>query len=199
VLAKRAATEKRPHVISGATLMASGVMYLRISAFLALFNRVLMVALVPAFAALAAGALGTGWFWSRRPDTDARKLKATEFVPQNPLELRAALLFAVLFLTMLIATHAAAAYLGKLGVYSLAAVMGVADVDPFILGITQTAGTMSSFAVASGAIVIAASSNNLVKGIYAYVWSDHETGIYSLSLLAGYALFGLLPLLWLFR
>ena len=58
VLAKRAATVKRPHVVSGATLMASGVMYLRISALLALFNRDLMAALVPSFALLAAGALG---------------------------------------------------------------------------------------------------------------------------------------------
>ena len=69
-----------------------------------------MAALVPSFAMLAAGALGTGWLWSRRRDTETQKIK-TEFVPQNPLELRAALMLGALFLTMLIATQAAAAYL----------------------------------------------------------------------------------------
>ena len=38
---------------------------------------------------------------------------------------------------MLIASHLAVVYLGKAGVYTLAAVMGVTDVDPFILSMTQ--------------------------------------------------------------
>lgn len=120
VLAKRSTTENRPHVISGATLMASGIMYLRISALLGLFNRELMAALVPSFAALSGAAVLAGWLWSRRPDRNSHTLKS-EFEPPNPLELRAALLFAALFLTMLIATHAAAEYLGKLGVSQLCA------------------------------------------------------------------------------
>lgn len=198
VLAKRSAVDKRPHAISGATLMASGMMYLRISALLALFNRSLMAALVPSFGLLAAAALGGGWLWSMRRDRDNGKT-TSEFEPKNPLELGAAFLFAALFVAMLIATHAAAVYLGKVGVFALAALMGVADVDPFILGMTQSAGSMSSLAVAAGAIAIAAASNNLVKGVYAYSWSERETGTRSFALLAGYALLGLAPLVWLLR
>jgi uncharacterized membrane protein (DUF4010 family) len=50
--------------------------------------------------------------------------------------------------------------------------------------------------VASAAILIAAASNNLVKGIYAYGWSDRKTGVQSLCLLAALAVAGLAPLLW---
>jgi len=88
-------------------------------------------------------------------------------------------------------------YLGRTGVYTLAALMGVTDVDPFIMGMTQSAGGVTSLKVASAAILIAAASNNLVKGIYAYVWSDRQTGVASLSLLGGLTLAGLSPLLWL--
>jgi uncharacterized membrane protein (DUF4010 family) len=51
--------------------------------------------------------------------------------------------------------------------------------------------------VASAAILIAAASNNLVKGIYAYWFSDRITGVQSLCLLAGLTVAGIVPLLWL--
>ncbi len=88
-------------------------------------------------------------------------------------------------------------YLGKAGVYTFAAVMGLTDVDPFIMSMTQAAGAATHLSVAAAAILIAAASNNLVKGIYAYVWSDRKTGRLSLGLLCGFAVLGLVPLLWL--
>lgn len=193
VLARRAAREHQPHLFSGGTLIASGMMYLRLAVLLGLFNRYLFAALGPSFAVLAGVALGIGWLWSRRPDPDAHEVKR-EFEAKNPLDLRAAFTFAALFLAMLVATHFAIAHLGKAGVYSLAAVMGVVDVDPFILGMTQSG---ASLAVAAAAILIAAASNNLVKGVYAYALSDRKTGIQSLGLLVGLAALGLVPLLWL--
>ena len=193
VLARRAAREHQPHLFSGGTLIASGMMYVRLAVLLGLFNRGLFVALGPSFAVLATVAIGIGWLWSRRRDREAHKVQR-EYDPKNPLDLRVALTFAALFLAMLVATHWAIAHLGKTGVYSLAAIMGVVDVDPFILGMTQSGASLS---VAAAGILIAASSNNLAKGVYAFVLSDRKTGIQSLSLLAGLAVVGLAPLLWL--
>jgi uncharacterized membrane protein (DUF4010 family) len=51
--------------------------------------------------------------------------------------------------------------------------------------------------VAAAAVLIAAASNNLVKGIYAYSLADRKTGVQSLALLAALAALGLVPLLWL--
>jgi uncharacterized membrane protein (DUF4010 family) len=196
VLAKRAARESRPHLFAGGTLIASGVMYLRLAGLVTMFNRNLMLTLGVPFALLAGVGVGAGWLWTRIPDARAGEVKR-EFEPKNPLELRAAFFFAALFLAILVATHLVVTYLGRAGVYTLAAVMGVTDVDPFIMGMTQSVGGVTSLKVASAAILIAAASNNLVKGIYAYWFSDRETGVESLCLLAGLALAGLAPLLWL--
>jgi len=196
VISRRAAQEEHPHLFSGAILIASGVMYARLVALMALFNRHLAVALAPPFLVFAALAIATGWIWSRRPDAHGSDVKR-EYQPKNPLELRAALLFAVLFLVMLVATQLAVTYLGRAGVNVLAAIMGVTDVDPFIMGMTQAAGTLTPLRVAAAAVAIAAASNNLIKGIYAYSLADKRTGIQSLGFLAGLAALGLTPLLWL--
>ena len=196
VLAKRAARESRPHLFSGGILIASGIMYLRLAGLVTMFNRSLMLTLGVPFAILACVGVGAGWLWTHIPEAKAGEVKR-EAEPKNPLELRAAFLFAVLFLAILVATHLAVTYLGRAGVYTLAAVMGITDVDPFIMGMTQSAGGVTSFKVASAAILIAAASNNLVKGIYAYSLSDRKTGVESLCLLGGLTVAGLAPLLWL--
>jgi uncharacterized membrane protein (DUF4010 family) len=194
-LARRAKSEGQPHVFAGGILIASGMMYLRLTILLALFNRELMNRLALPFMALAVLAIGIGWFWSRRSDASALA-KGTEAEPKNPLEIRAALLFAVLFVGMLAATHLTIEYLGNGGVYTLAAIMGVTDVDPFIMGLTQAAPVLTPLQVASSCILIAASSNNVVKGVYAFALSSRQTGMQSLGLLLGLAVLGLLPLLW---
>jgi uncharacterized membrane protein (DUF4010 family) len=198
VMARRAVRENRPHLFAGGTLIASGMMYIRLTVLLGIFNRNLMLLLWPSFAVLAVLAIAAGWLWSRLPDSKIGPIRP-EYQARNPLEFRAAFLFGVLFLGMVIITHYALVYLGKTGLYSLAAVMGVVDVDPFILGMTQSNGGSTPVAEAAVAILIAAASNNLVKGIYAYVISDRKTGVQSLALLAALAVLGLGPLLWLAR
>ena len=194
VLAKKASAEHQPSLYAGAILMASGMMYLRLAALLAIFSRDLMLRLAPAFIALAAVAIGAGWFWLRRSGP-LSLTPVKEPAPSNPLELRAAFLFALLFLAMLVATQLAILYLGDSGVYSLAAIMGLADVDPFIMGMTQAAGISAPINVAASAILIAAASNNAVKGAYAWYFAGRQTGRQSMVLLAALAAVGLLPLL----
>jgi uncharacterized membrane protein (DUF4010 family) len=196
VMSRRAAREERPHLFAGGILIASGVMYLRLVALVALFNHRLVVLLAPAFLVLAGVAIGAGWYWSRQPDSSMAEVKR-EFEPKNPLELLAAFGFAALFLAMLVATQLAVTYLGKAGVDTLAAIMGVTDVDPFIMGMTQAAGALTPLKEAAAAVLIAAASNNLIKGIYAYSLAGGRTRIQAFGLLAGLAAIGLLPLCWI--
>lgn len=196
VMARRAAREQHPHLFAGGILIASGVMYLRLVALLAMFNRQLMLLLWAPFLVLAGLAVGGGWLWSRRADKSSQEVQR-EYEPKNPLELLTAFLFAALFLAMLVATQLAVRYLGTAGVNTLAAIMGVSDVDPFIMGLTQAAGTLTPLKVAAGAVIIAAASNNVVKGIYAYSLADRKTGVQALAMLLGLAASGLLPLIWL--
>ena len=195
VMAKRSARQQSPHLFAGSIVIASGVMYLRLTALISLFNRQLISLLAVPFLVLAAVAIAVGWLWSRRPERVAQTINR-EFEPKNPLELLTAFLFAALFLTMLIATQLAVTYLGKAGVNTLAAIMGVTDVDPFIMGMTQAAGSLTPLKIAAAAVCIAAASNNLAKGIYAYSLADRKTGIQALAFLAVLAAAGLAPLFW---
>ena len=81
-MARRAAHEEHPHLFSGGILMASGVMYLRLVILLGLFNRRLMMVLMPGFLTLAGLALAFGWMWSRRPDPSGVEVKR-EFVAKK--------------------------------------------------------------------------------------------------------------------
>ena len=197
-LARRSATESQPHLFSGGILVASGMMYIRLALLLAIFNPGLLRLLGIPFVALAAAALVGGWLWSRIPDPKKEEI-TRKFDPRNPLELRAALLFAAIFVAMLVITHLAVVYVGAKGVYGLGAIMGLSDVDPFILGITQSAGHDTSVVVGAVGIIIAAASNNVMKGIYAYSFSDPKAKLQSLFLLLALALAGLTPLIWLLR
>jgi len=196
VLARQGKVNDHPHLFSGGILMACGTMYLRLAILLALFNRQLMALLDVPFVLLACAAVATGWLWTRRAEKSAQAIQRQQET-KNPLELTTAFLFALLFLAMLVVTQLAVKYLGKAGVDTLAAIMGVTDVDPFIMGLTQAAGQMTAVNVAAGAIVIAASSNNIVKGIYAYSLGGRRTGAMSLVFLLALAAAGLVPLFWL--
>jgi len=192
-LARRSRGEEQPHLFSGGILIASGMMYLRLAVLLAMFNRSLLERLGVPFVALGLFAMGAGWLWSRRGGPGALKTSAPE--PRNPLEISAALFFAALFVVMMMATHFAATYLGNAGVYTLAGVMGVTDVDPFIMGLTQSSPALTPLNVAAACILIAAASNNLIKGLYAYSLGSRRAGVFSLAFLSGLAALGLVPLL----
>ncbi len=196
VLARRAAREARPHLLSGGTLVASGVMYLRLAVLVGLFNPGLLSILGAPFLLLATAAIATGWIWSRVSDGTMGE-EGQLVSPKNPLDLGAASLFALLFVAMLVATQLALAHLGHLGLYALGALMGITDVDPFIMGVTQAGGRNTALVSAAVAILIATASNNVAKGLYAYTASDRRTGRMSLVLLLALAVAGLVPLAWL--
>jgi uncharacterized membrane protein (DUF4010 family) len=193
VLAKRARQQGMPRTYAGGILMASGVMYLRLLVLVGLFNGALMMRLLVPFLLLGGAGLLVGWLWSRPPSGSAPAVKGE--IPKNPLELSAAFLFALLFVALLAATHYAIVYFGRGGVYGLATLTGVTDIDPFVLGLTQSAGMPQPLMVAANGIVVAAASNNLVKGFYAAGFADRRTGRQALGLLAALAVLGLLPLL----
>ncbi len=175
-------------------LLASGVMYLRVLVLVAIFNGDLAGRLAGPFLVLGAATIAAGFAWSRLPDSSSGEPQR-EYEAKNPLEIGSAFLFALIFLVALVATGFVLRQFGTVGIYPLAAVMGVTDVDPFIMGLTQTAGASTPVLAAAAAIVVATAANNAIKGIYARAFSDAATGKRGLAALAVLAVLGLLPLL----
>jgi uncharacterized membrane protein (DUF4010 family) len=196
VLARQARRESRPNLFAGSIVAASAMMYARLVLLLAFFDRALAAELAPAFGTLAVIGGLIGWFVYRRRDGSEASPGARSDA-RNPLELSAAFLFALIFVAILVLTALVRQYLGRSGLYSLAAIMGVTDVDPFILGLTQTRSAELPLGTAAAAIVIAAASNNVVKALYAYAFADRATGRRSLVLLLVLAALGLVPLAWM--
>ena len=196
-LARRSQREEAedPHLFAGSIVIASGVMYLRLIVLLGIFNRALMTVLAPSFAALAAVAIGARWYWCSRAGGGGQI--AQRRAPKNPLELGTAFAFAAIFVAMLVATHFALDHFGRGGVYLLATAMGVSDVDPFVMGMTQAAPATTPLALAAAAILIAAAANNVAKGVYAYALASRSAGLASLALLLALAALGIAPLAWL--
>jgi uncharacterized membrane protein (DUF4010 family) len=198
VMAKHAREAKAPHCYSGGILLASGVMYFRFLVLIGIFNRELMHRLFLLFLVLGAVGIMGGWMWSTLPD-GAEGGKEAEYLTKNPLELTSAFSMAIVFVAMLVATNFALVHLGRGGIYGLAVLSGLAPVDPFIMGLTQTAGKLTSLGLAAAGVTIAAASNNFAKALIAVVLADAKTGRQSLVLLLALTALGLLPLFWVAR
>ena len=110
--------------------------------------------------------------------------------PTNPLELPSALIFAVLFVVISIVSTWVAAKFGSTGIYALAAIVGVTDIDPFVLSIAQGGVAHLELSSAAIAVLIAASSNNLLKAAYAAGFAGWRRSLASIASLVILALLG---------
>jgi uncharacterized membrane protein (DUF4010 family) len=176
---------------AGITL-ATAIMYLRILAVVAFFNLPLARQLAPALCGLSLVGLMICalQYWLPRPAAD--KSAAATLAPAsiNPLELGPAALFAALFVAVSFVSNWAKAQFGASGIYTLAAIVGVTDIDPFVLNLAQggTAG-MSNNGLAA-AILIAASSNNVLKAAYAAFFAGGRATAVSAAVLIVLAIAG---------
>lgn len=184
VLSKKSKTRPNPRGFAGGILLASGMMYLRITVLLLLFSRALFDALLGPFLTLAAIASlgGAAWTWwcMKQGGSD---LEGGVEQSKNPLDFSTAFVFAGLFLLILVATKVVLQQFGGAGLYWLAAIMGMSDVDPFIMGLTATAGQNVDVRTAAVAIVVATGCNNLAKGVYSAIFGSRRTGRLALAFL----------------
>ncbi|MGA3002994.1 MAG: DUF4010 domain-containing protein [Acetobacteraceae bacterium] len=164
-------------------VLATTIMYLRLLIVIAVFNRALAYAVAPPLLGLAAIGLllaaALYWLSPQRHQTEIHAVAAT-----NPLELGAAAIFAVLFIVVSVASAWAVMKFGTAGIYVLAAIVGVSDIDPFVLSLAQNGAGQVSVSVGMIAILLAASSNNLLKATYAVAYSGGRRLIWPVAALA---------------
>ena len=171
-LARSAAEVGFSGELSGGIVAASAVMYLRILVVVAIFNISLAQRLAPAMIVLTLfGGVLAALIVRFGDRTKGGKEAPVATHPGNPLQLTTALIFAALFVLISLLTAWVQQSAGQVGLYVLAAVVGVTDIDPFVLGLAQHHAAAVALAPAAAAILIAASSNDVLKALYSYTFS----------------------------
>jgi uncharacterized membrane protein (DUF4010 family) len=171
VLARRARAEPvTARQTQTGIVLATSIMYPRLLIVIAVFNRPLAYSVAPALLGLAMAGLllAAGMYWLV---PGRRTAEASAVAPSNPLELGAAAIFAVLFIIVSLASSWAVARFGSAGIYALAVIVGVSDIDPFVLSLAQNGAGVVSIRIGAVAILLATSSNNLLKAVYALAYS----------------------------
>jgi uncharacterized membrane protein (DUF4010 family) len=189
VLARRMrdGISSRNHAMTGIAL-TTAVMYLRLEAIVALFNIPLATVLfLPILCLAIGGGILAAVFARRLPNGGSGAADATTETPQNPLELRTAAIFALLFVLISVVMQWARQRYGDTGLFTLAAILGVTDIDPIVLNIAQGGTGVASEATMASAVLAAAASNNFLKALYTIVfggWAKGRWGAVGLLILA---------------
>ena len=158
-------------------VLATALMYLRLGVVIAIFNVPLAMALAPRLVVLAfaGGVMSAACLWWRgRAKSQSPHEVPT---PSNPLELKAGMIFAVLFVVISVVSAWVTAHFGHVGIYWLAAIVGVTDIDPFVLSVAQGSVAGLDKLSTATAILLAASSNNLLKGVYSMAFAGFRNSV----------------------
>jgi len=153
---------RRIDALAAGILISWVVMFARMGVLVALVNPRLLRPLAGALAAPTAIAAIGAALELRRGAGGAER--SGEDVPlRNPFSLTAAIRFASLLAVVFLGVKLFETYLPGRGLYGIAALAGLTDVDAITLSMASFARDGGSAAVAATAIVIAALSNSLVK------------------------------------
>lgn len=197
VLARRAAAEPAalPRASAG-IILATALMYPRVLVVIGLFDPRLALGLAPPLLLLCLIGLAlAAWQYWRAGKAAAGKGEEQE--ARNPLELNAAALFALLFIVISVVSSWVKSHFGEAGIDVLAAIVGVTDIDPFVLSLAQGVAAPLSVGAAAAAVLIATASNNLLKASYAASFAGLRASLPAAGALVFLALGGVGLALWL--
>jgi len=175
-------------LLAAGIVAASAIMFPRILLEVAVVNRALLTPLVLPLALMTAIAVGAALWLARRSRTSS-----TEPIPQvrNPMELVPALQFGLFLALVMLLTHGLNEWLGERGLYLLAAISGVADVDAITLSLANLArGSDATDAMWRG-IILAAMVNTVFKGVLATFIAGRALAVYVLPVMGLTATIGL--------
>ena len=168
ILAKKSKEELDDINIISGIFAATGMMYIRILILAWIFNSEVAVLLLPYFVIFIAVTGGLIAIQQIRKTTSSNAiLKVND--THNPLEFKTALVFGLLFGFFAVLTNVVVTNYGSLGVNILSFIVGVTDIDPYILNLFQKVEGNLQVSTIVTATIIATASNNLIKMIYTVI------------------------------
>lgn len=126
---------------------------------------------------------------TERPAVNFLKLR-------NPVELGQALQFALLLVLIILASHAIRDWLGEAGIYLLAAISGLADVDAITISMARLRIGEISMHSAALAVLAATVVNTLTKATLGAIIAGSKTAAQILGSIVGCVLIGVAVAWW---
>jgi uncharacterized membrane protein (DUF4010 family) len=163
---KQSRDDSRPataYALACGMLLAWGIMFGRVIAEVLVVNAALVTQVLVPFVTMSVVAAIFAWIFLRRSSAHSKTAsKAPAVELKNPFSLTAAAKFAAFFAVVLLVVKLVQMYFPGRGLYMVAALAGLTDVDAITLSMADYAKTGDT-QVAVNAIVIAALTNTLVK------------------------------------
>ena len=176
ILARESKQGRPAGQIAAGIISATGMMYLRLLILAFMFNREIAQKLMPGFLLLVMATIPIVWYFWRQDDPRRESSRECHKEHKNPLELKTAVVFGFLFAFFSVITHLVVNNYGISGVNLLSFIVGVTDIDPYILNLFQGGAAIISLENIARATIIATASNNLIKMIYAVSLGDKSMG-----------------------
>lgn len=177
-------------------MIASSAMFFRVLAEVAVLDPQLLDFLLMPMVAMGIAGLTVSlviWFFDK--ECKNKKLDEKHLKLSSPFQLKPALKFGLFFAALLYVSKFATAYFGDQGLYITAFVSGFMDVDAITVSVAElTSNDELSRTVGSVAIVIAAMTNTLTKGVIALAFASRKVGVRTLSAMMFVLLVGVFTL-----
>jgi uncharacterized membrane protein (DUF4010 family) len=191
----KAAPDLRPAVFATVIIIASMVAFVRVLVLIgATASHQFSKLAPPLFVMLGAMLVISfvAWFTSRKEQTSPPE-------PENPAELKPALIFGALYAGVLLAVEAASHWFGQAGVYTVSIISGLTDMDAITLSMSQLAGRGDVDPPTAWRAILLASMSNIVfkagvvasLGSRALLW--RVGAMFAAALAAGGAILALWP------
>jgi uncharacterized membrane protein (DUF4010 family) len=174
--------------LAAGIVAASTIMLGRVAAITVAANLPLAIRLGPALATMLAVSLLIALGLLRH---GAAAAPASPIFP-NPFELRPALQMGALITAVMLLSKALYALIGDAGLWTVAAISGLADVDAITISAAQLGAEDAAMRAAAVAILVAVAANTIVKGVMVAAIERGRAAVtvalaYLLTLLAGAA------------
>ena len=174
VLSKKAQAVQDTNMFTASIISATFMMYLRLLIIAAIFNLEVLKVVATPYIVFGFITLIISFVYYKNA-TD--EISTIETEDKNPLELGTAFVFAILFIVTMFITNFVVNNYGTTGLNILSFIIGMTDIDPFILALLTGKYNIDAAAVAS-AMLIATGSNNILKAVYA-VWFGKKKAVSS--------------------
>ena len=177
-----------------AIIFSIAMMYLRILALILIFSYEMFFHVYPYFIILflVSGLTGTAILLYRNKNYNNPNREQES--DKNPLEFMVALIFTALYVTFSFLTYFVLQRYGTPGLTGLSLIVGLTDIDPFLINLFQ-----GKFSVEMNVVAVATMqaivSNNIMKMIYGCVFSNRKSWAY---LIFGFFVVILLNILFIF-